>query len=117
MRFKIDENLPKELVRCLEAAGHEADSVSDEGLSGSADRIIASECIREGRVLVTLDMDFADVRTHAPALHRGLIVLRLARQDRAFILSVFERIIPLLTEGELAQKTWIVEADRIRIRE
>ena len=37
MRFKIDENLPGELAADLRQAGHEADTVSDQGMSGAAD--------------------------------------------------------------------------------
>ena len=32
MKFKLDENMPAEIVTDLRAAGHEADSVTEEGL-------------------------------------------------------------------------------------
>ena len=38
MKFKIDENLPGELADEFRAAGHVADTVYDEGLSGASDR-------------------------------------------------------------------------------
>jgi len=34
MKFKVDENLPAELVADLQAAGHEAQTVAAEGLTG-----------------------------------------------------------------------------------
>ena len=37
MRFKLDENLPVELLDDLRAAGHEADGLPDEGLIGAPD--------------------------------------------------------------------------------
>src|ERR1017187_4656021 len=37
MRFKLDENLPVELVTDLRDLGHDADTVADEGLRGAAD--------------------------------------------------------------------------------
>ena len=38
--FKLDENLPAELLDDLRAAGHEADTVRKEGLTGSPDAVI-----------------------------------------------------------------------------
>lgn len=60
MRFKLDENLDRRLATLLEEAGHEADGVSDEGLSGEPDTHIFEVCQTENRVLVTLDLDFSN---------------------------------------------------------
>lgn len=81
MRFKIDENLPAELAEELRVAGHEAATVEDQRLVGTSDRHLSEVCKTEGRIFVTLDLDFADIRTYPPNKHSGLIVLRLARQD------------------------------------
>ncbi len=37
MRFKIDENLPKEVAEYLVESGHDALSVEEQGLAGVAD--------------------------------------------------------------------------------
>lgn len=66
MRFKIDENLPVELAEELRAAGHKAATVDDQRLVGASDRHLAEVCKTEGRVFVTLDVDFADIRTYPP---------------------------------------------------
>lgn len=82
MRFKIDENLPIEAAEVLQQAGHDASTVLQQDLGGGrADTDTASICQRERRALVTLDMDFADIRTYPPKQFLGLIVLRLRRQD------------------------------------
>ena len=82
MKFKFDENLPVELAEELRAAGYEAATVDDQRLVGAGDRQLSEVCKSEGRILVTLDLDFADIRTYPPEEHPGLIVLRLVRQDR-----------------------------------
>ena len=71
MRFKVDENLPVEVAQMLRAAGHEAATVFDQHLGGSADSLIASICQQEERTLVTLDLDFADIRAYPPADYAG----------------------------------------------
>ena len=52
MRFKLDENLPVEILEDLRAAGHEGDSVHDEGLAGEPDTAVLAAAKREGRVLL-----------------------------------------------------------------
>ena len=76
MKFKTDENLPLEVLQVLRQKGHDVLSVADQHLAGHPDSDIASICQVEQRALVTLDLDFADVRAYPPALYYGLIVLR-----------------------------------------
>lgn len=117
MRFKVDENLPVEVAKLFQEAGHEATTVLDQHLGGSGDETVASICRQETRVLVTLDVDFADIRSYPPAHYAGVIVLRLRRQDKPHVLEVCARMIALLTQEPLAQRLWIVEENRIRVRE
>jgi len=83
MRFKIDENLPFEVATLLCEASHDASTVFGQQLSGSGDPNVAAVCRAERRALVTLDTDFADIRTYPPAQYAGLVVLRLRRQGQA----------------------------------
>ena len=53
MKFKIDENLPGELVDDLRAAGLVADTVTGQGLAGAADSAILAHVQSEGRALLT----------------------------------------------------------------
>lgn len=64
MKFKVDENLPIEVADLFEAAGHEASTVHEEGLGGAEDQRIVEQCRVEGRVLITLDVGFADIREY-----------------------------------------------------
>ena len=66
MRFKLDENLPGALAKIFVEAGHDASTVVDQGIGGAADPDIASVCQSEGRAIVTMDMDFADIRLYPP---------------------------------------------------
>ena len=71
MRFKIDENLPVEAADLLQAAGHEATTIHDEHLVGQPDPNVAQVCRDECRALVTLDLDFSDIRTY-PSMRHGI---------------------------------------------
>lgn len=117
MKFKIDENLPGELVELLVGAGHDAHTVRDEMLGGSPDPNLEAACIREGRALVTLDLGFGDIRTYPPASTPGLLVLRPRSQFKGRALALVRRILGLLATEPLAGKLWVVEEHRVRIRE
>ena len=116
MRFKVDENLPVEVAAALNAAGHEADTVNDEGLQGKPDATIAEVCALEGRILVTLDLGFADIRTYPPQAAPGFIVMRLTRHDKEYVLRVIQGLFTLFDQEPLEHHLWIVEDTRVRIR-
>jgi predicted nuclease of predicted toxin-antitoxin system len=116
VRFKIDENLPTEAADLLRGAGHDAVTVLDQRLGGAADSVIAAICQGETRVLVTLDIDFADIRAYPPSDYPGLIVLRLNQQSKPHVLEILRRLVFVLAAESPEGHLWIVEPDRIRIR-
>jgi predicted nuclease of predicted toxin-antitoxin system len=116
MRFKTDENVHPEAAALLRTAGHEAITVRDQGLRGCADPTVADVCRREGRVLVTLDKGFGDIRLYPPEIHPGLIVLRLERQDRKSVVRALERLLPLLITEPLVGRLWVVDESSLRVR-
>jgi predicted nuclease of predicted toxin-antitoxin system len=117
MKFKLDENLPIEATALLRDNGHDVHSVHDEQLSGAVDPSIALVCQQEQRILITIDLDFADIRHYPPSLYPGIIVLRLARQDRDSVIAIIPRILDLLRKETIAQRLWIMDESRTRIRE
>jgi len=116
MKFKIDENLPIQAAQKLRAAGHDVMTIVEQEMVGHPDESVAKICRKERRVLVTLDLDFADIRAYPPHEYPGILVLRLLRQDKAFVLDVLDKILPFLNQEPLDKRLWIVEKNRIRIR-
>ena len=116
MRFKIDENLPVEFVEMLRGAQHDAQSVLDEGLGGAPDTRLAEVCRSEQRAIVTLDLDFADIRAFPPHEQAGLIVLRVEDQRMQRLLAVFEKVVAMLETEALAGRLWLVDERGVRIR-
>jgi predicted nuclease of predicted toxin-antitoxin system len=116
MRFKIDENLPVEAAELLRQGGHDATTVVEEEIGGSRDPRIAEICQQEERALITLDKDFADIRTYPPGEYNGLVVMRMLHQDKPSVLALVERLLPMLEHEVLVQRLWIVDEQRVRIR-
>ncbi len=117
MRFKIDENLPGEIGDLFREAGHDALSVVDQRMAGVDDPSLGAVCRTEQRAIVTLDLDFSDIRRYSPADFTGIIVLRPVTQTIPSLLRMTQRVIALLGQERLDRCLWIVDDSRVRIRE
>jgi predicted nuclease of predicted toxin-antitoxin system len=115
LKFKIDENLPVELAQLLNQGKHNALTVFDQNLQGSDDPEIINICAREGRILVTLDKDFADIRNYPPYKYPGIVVFRVSRQSKSHLVKVLRRLIPLFDREPIKKHLWIVEDSRVRV--
>jgi predicted nuclease of predicted toxin-antitoxin system len=116
VKFKVDENLPEEVIAELRAHQYDAMGVANQGLAGKDDSVIAMCVQGEARCLITLDLDFSDLRAYLPSDYHGIIVIRSKKQDKATVLALVKKFVPLLATESVARRLWIVEEDRIRIR-
>lgn len=82
MKIKLDENLPSTLVGILSGFGHQTDTVEDEGVNGKSDEIVWERAQRDGRFLITQDLDFSDIRKFAPGTHYGILLIRMRDPSR-----------------------------------
>jgi predicted nuclease of predicted toxin-antitoxin system len=76
MKLKLDENLSRHLKPALTALGHDILTAADENLLSRPDTEIARAANREQRMLLTLDVEFADLRKYPPGSHPGIILFR-----------------------------------------
>jgi predicted nuclease of predicted toxin-antitoxin system len=116
VKFKLDENLSPSLLGMFGAVGHDAHSVVQQGLGGQPDERVIDVCRREGRALITLDLDFSNILAYPPANFTGIVVLRLPDQAHVTVKSAIQRVLDLLPQEPIAATLWIVEERRIRIR-
>ena len=72
MKLFLDEHLSPQHASELRAEGHDAIAVLEVGLSGATDEKILRFAVENGRVLVTLDADFANVIRFHPSKRLGL---------------------------------------------
>lgn len=117
MRFKIDENLPIEVAGVLRDAGHDAMTIGDQRMSGEPDPRVAAVCRDEDRAILTLDLDFSDIRTYPPSDYPGIIVLRPSTQSKSDVLALVGQLLPLLNAERLIGNLWILQRGGLRIRE
>ena len=117
MRCKIDEHLPLEIKDLLVQYQHDSVTVAEQGMTGSIDPDVAQVCRKEGRALLTLDLDFSDIRAYPPEDYHGIVVFRPAIQSITTLVRLTTRLLTLLEREPLVGQLWIVEDDRVRIRE
>jgi predicted nuclease of predicted toxin-antitoxin system len=114
VKIKIDENLPATLAAWLASMGHDAQTVPGEGLAGHDDPSVWAASQREGRFLITQDLDFSDTRQFAPGSHHGILLLRLRIPGR---LALTSRIQTLFRQENVeAWKRCFVVATDVKLR-
>ena len=116
MRLKLDENLSRHLKPILIALGHDALTTADEGLLSRPDIEVASSAAREGRILLTLDIEFADLRKYPPGSHPGIVLFRPASFGPLSINRFVERFARSTDLSGLCGCVAVVEPRGIRVR-
>ncbi|MBI4307528.1 MAG: DUF5615 family PIN-like protein [Chloroflexi bacterium] len=117
MKVKLDENVDARLAEPLCTAGHDATTVAGQGIGGIDDEALFTLCKNEGRLLVTLDLGFANVLRYSPSESPGLVVLRGPNQHFATMRLLVETLISALHAETPGGRLWIVEPGRLRVHE
>lgn len=116
MKFKADEKLPIEVADLFRAAGHDAQTVPEENITGADDDVVYAVAQLEQRVVLTLDLDFADIREYPPETGAGIIVLRLASDEKEYVLNFMPRVLRLLETEPISGCLCVMDETRTRIR-
>jgi hypothetical protein len=112
---KVDEDLPVEISNLVDAAGHDAKTVYDQGHIGLSDEQLWPKIQQEQRMLFTADKGFANAHTYPPGSHAGVVLFRLPRESRAGYIRLVEFLIANLNLDEVAGAIVVVSPDTIRV--
>jgi predicted nuclease of predicted toxin-antitoxin system len=116
MRIKLDENMPLSLAALLRSARHDVSTVPEENLSGRNDPHVLETATKEGRLLMTFDADFGDIRAYPIGSHAGVVVFRVHDQRWAALKGPVERLLLSGLLERLEHGLAIVDENRIRVR-
>ena len=86
MKFKIDENIPINALNLFRERGYDCSSTYQEKLNGEEDKKILQKVRKDSRILITLDMDFSDIRFNPPENSPGCMVLKVKNQSKNDVL-------------------------------
>jgi predicted nuclease of predicted toxin-antitoxin system len=100
----------------LRTEGHDAVAVADVGLSGAADPQVLRFAVETGRVLVTLDADFANVLRLPPAQTLGVLRLKVHPATEERIREALRRAMLFLENIDITGRLAVLDDDKIRVR-
>ena len=73
-------------------------TVRGENLTGRDDDVIFRAAFDEGRLLITQDLDFSDIRRFKPGTHPGIVLVRLRDPNRR---KLIERLTTTLQSHDI----------------
>ena len=116
MKLFLDENLSPQHASTLRTEGHDAVAVYEAGISGAADERVLRFAVESGRVLVTLDADFANVMRFPPERTLGIVRLKVHPATDERIRQAIQRALLFLHNIDICGCLVVVDDDKIRIR-
>lgn len=93
MRFLCDMGVSMSVVAWLCENGHDAAHLRDEGLQRLPNGEIFAKAHREERVVLTFDLDFAEIAAAAGQALPSVIVFRLRNARAPHVISRLQRVI------------------------
>lgn len=116
MKLKLDENLSRHLKPALIELGHDVLTAADENLLSHPDTEIARAAKNEQRMLLTLDVEFADLRKYPPGSHPGVILFRPLSLSPLSVNSFITDFVRRTDLEKLAACVAVVDPIHVRVR-
>jgi len=117
MRFLLDADVPRSSTRVFRRLRHEVQDVRDISLGDATDQEIAKYAKQNNLILVTRDIEFANILRYPMGSHVGIVVLRLPFDFTSEqINSVLNDFIKSVKIEELVNNITIIELGKYRIR-
>jgi predicted nuclease of predicted toxin-antitoxin system len=117
MRLKLDENLSRHLKPLLADLGHDVLTAAEEDLLSRPDVEVAACAARERRILLTLDVEFADLRKYPPGSHPGIVLFRPISLGPLSVNRFVERFARSTDLSGLSGCIAVVDPQGIRVRQ
>jgi predicted nuclease of predicted toxin-antitoxin system len=116
VRLLLDENLSPAQAALLREAGFDAVSVIESGLGGAPDERVREFAIEGGRVLVTLDSDFANMLRFPPAGTPGVLRLKIHPATEEAVSAQLQTAMGVLKDRDLTGCLAVSQGQIVRIR-
>ncbi len=116
MNIFADECVYKVTVALLRSWGHDVLTAQEVGLAGKPDEEILAYATVHERVLITIDMDFSNIRHYPPKSHKGIIVVKIRPRNANQVYKVLEHLLNNIEPDRLSKSLVIVDQSKYRIR-
>lgn len=112
--FLVDENVAPRVTAFLRGRGNVRD-VKEEGWFGLSDEELLSIAQREGRIIITYDVNFAALNKLEQE-HPGVIFLRLRNLRPEAVVAALERFLAEHEQRDVTNTLATIEETRVRFR-
>ncbi len=116
MSILLDHNVPAKFVRLLNDWGYEASRLTEHLDADAADVDVIALAQTLGAVLLTIDLDFANLLDYPPADYAGILVMRYQAAREDAVIATLRQALNDLYRDDLRGMLVIIEPTRYRIR-
>ena len=92
MRFLADMGVSQRVVTWLQAQGHDATHLRDEGLQTLENGAIFTKAFRESRIILTWDLDFTEILALSKTGNVSAVVFRLMNTRSDHVIERLARV-------------------------
>jgi predicted nuclease of predicted toxin-antitoxin system len=116
MRFLADMGVDVRVAQWLNEHGHDAIHLRDENLHRLPNGEIFEKAAREGRILLTFDLDFGEIAAVAHGRPVTVVPFRLHNTRPAHVIAKLESVLRASVPALQRPAVVLVEESRHRIR-
>jgi len=116
MRFLTDMCVDVRIVRWLQEQEHDATHLRDEGLHRMPNGEIFKKAINEDRVVITFDLDFAEIAALTEGKKASVILFRLRNTRVPHVIERLSMVLENSSEALEKGAVVVVEESRHRVR-
>jgi predicted nuclease of predicted toxin-antitoxin system len=120
LQFLADHCVPNSVIQTLRDANHDVLRLRDILPVASPDAIVIAKALDLGKILLTLNGDFADIVTYPPSKYKGIVALQVHNHPEIIPPLLARLNVYLSAQPSMEDyrgKLFVVEVNRIRIRE
>ena len=116
MRFLADMGVSTRIADWLRDEGYDTVHVREIGMERAEDASIFALARAENRVIVTFDLDFGEIASHALEGSPGLVVFRLRNTRVSHVLDRLQASLPRVRAALDERCIVVIEDSRYRVR-
>jgi predicted nuclease of predicted toxin-antitoxin system len=116
MSILVDHCVPRKFLRLIRDWGYEANLLTDYLAADASDEAILALAQRLDAVLLTADLDFANILNYPPGSYAGIMVMRYGAAGEAGLIVTLRQVLEDLYRDSLRGILVIIEPQRYRIR-
>lgn len=116
MSLLLDHNVPAKFARLLNEWGYEASRLTDHLAPDTEDVDVIALAQTLDAILLTIDLDFANILDYPPQGYVGIVVMRYQADTENAVIATLRQALDDCYRDDLRGVLVIVEPTRYRIR-